>query len=90
MKRMKSWNLLLIIVSVAVLPFALVGVGQAQQMTCWYLKPSQTERKREDDNYLQAFYLTTGDAEGHELDVCRSAENEEGNEEGATAPPQAG
>jgi hypothetical protein len=73
-------------VSSAVLLFALVGGGQAQQMTCWCIKPSQTEIKREDDNYLQTFSLKAGDAEGHGHNVCCSAENEEG----ATARPQAG
>jgi hypothetical protein len=39
---MKLWKTLLIAISVAILPFALVGVGQAQQMTCWGLRPAQT------------------------------------------------
>jgi hypothetical protein len=46
---MKSWKAFLILLSVAILPFALVGVGQAQQMTCWCLKPSQTERNEHID-----------------------------------------
>ena len=40
---MKLWKAFVIAVSVAILPFALVGVGQAQQMTCWGLAPSQTK-----------------------------------------------
>jgi hypothetical protein len=40
---MKLWKYFLIAISVAILPFALVGVGQAQQLTCWGLRPSQTE-----------------------------------------------
>lgn len=43
-KNMKLWKTLLIAISVAILPFALVGVGQAQQMTCWGLRPNLTER----------------------------------------------
>ena len=35
--------------SAVILPLALVGVGQAQQMTCWCLKPNQTERKEQSD-----------------------------------------
>jgi len=36
---MKLWKLLLVVMSVAVLPSALVAVGQAQQLTCWGLRP---------------------------------------------------
>jgi len=46
MKNMKLWKVFLIVMSAAILPLALVGVGQAQQMTCWCLKPSQTEGKK--------------------------------------------
>jgi len=52
MKNMKLWKTLLIAVSVAILPFALVGVGQAQQLTCWGLRPNLTER-REYTNYSE-------------------------------------
>jgi hypothetical protein len=45
MKRTKLWRIFLIVFSVAVLPFALVAVGQAQQMTCWCIKSIQTPRK---------------------------------------------
>jgi len=38
---MKLWKLLLVALSVATLPFALVAVGQAQQLTCWGLRPTQ-------------------------------------------------
>ncbi|MGD0977918.1 MAG: hypothetical protein ABR962_02125 [Candidatus Bathyarchaeia archaeon] len=41
---MKLWKVFLIAISVAILPFALVGVGQAQQMNCWGLTPCQTEK----------------------------------------------
>ena len=44
---MKLWKVFLIAISAAILPFALVGVGQAQQMTCWGLRPSQTEDKHQ-------------------------------------------
>jgi hypothetical protein len=40
---MKLWKIFLITISVAILPFALVGVGQAQEMNCWGLTPRQTE-----------------------------------------------
>lgn len=38
---MKLWKLLLVALSVATLPFALVAVGQAQQLTCWGLRPTR-------------------------------------------------
>ena len=41
---MKLWKTLLIAINVAILPFALVGVGQAQQLTCWGLRPNLPER----------------------------------------------
>jgi hypothetical protein len=50
MKNMKLWKVFLIAISVAILPFALVGVGQAQQMNCWGLTPCQTE-KAENSNH---------------------------------------
>jgi hypothetical protein len=50
MENMKLWKVFLIAISVAILPFALVGVGQAQQMNCWGLAPCQTE-KAESRNY---------------------------------------
>lgn len=47
---MKLWKLLLVAMSVATLPFALVAVGQAQQLTCWGLRPTQIEDTEETDN----------------------------------------
>jgi hypothetical protein len=49
---MKLWKTLLIVASVAILPFALVGVGQAQQLTCWGLRPNLPE-KTEFTNYSE-------------------------------------
>lgn len=43
MKNMKLWKIFLIAISVAILPFALVGFGQAQEMNCWGLTPCETE-----------------------------------------------
>ena len=43
-KNMKLWKTVLIAISVAILPLALVGVGQAQQLNCWGLRPNLTER----------------------------------------------
>jgi hypothetical protein len=45
MMKTKLWRIFLIAFSVAVLPFALVAVGQAQQMTCWCIKSIQTPRE---------------------------------------------
>ena len=47
---MKLWKLLLVAMSVATLPFALVAVGQAQQLTCWGLRPTRIEYTEETDN----------------------------------------
>jgi hypothetical protein len=47
---MKLWKLLLVAMSVATLPFALVAVGQAQQLTCWGLRPTRIEDTEETDN----------------------------------------
>jgi hypothetical protein len=45
---MKLWKFFLIVISVAVLPSALVAVGQAQQFTCWGLR-SRIEGAEETD-----------------------------------------
>jgi hypothetical protein len=47
---MKLWKALLVALSVAVLPFALVAVGQAQQLTCWGLGTARNEYTEETDN----------------------------------------
>jgi len=86
MKKMKLWSLFLIVVSVAVLPFALVAVGQPQQMTCWCIKPSQTERKRKHDDYLKAVSSNVAGNEAHANSAYHYAENDER----GTASQQAG
>ena len=52
-RNMKLWKLILLIMRVAVLPFALVAVGQAQQLTCWGLR-SRVEETEETDNPVPA------------------------------------
>lgn len=47
---MKLWKLLLVAMSVATLPFALVAVGQAQQLTCWGLRPTRIGDTEDTDN----------------------------------------
>lgn len=47
---MKLWKLLLVALSVATLPFALVAVGQAQQLTCWGLRPNRIGDTDDPDN----------------------------------------
>jgi hypothetical protein len=47
---MKLWELLLVVMSVATLPFALVAVGPAQQLTCWGLRPTRIGDTEEMDN----------------------------------------
>jgi len=43
-ENMKLWKTFLVALSIAILPFALVGVGQAQQLNCWGLTPSRAEK----------------------------------------------
>jgi hypothetical protein len=51
-ENMKLWKIFLIAISEAILPFALVGVGQAQEMNCWGLALCQTETT-EPSNYSE-------------------------------------
>jgi hypothetical protein len=53
---MKFWKSLLVALSVATLPFALVAVGQAQQLTCWGLRPTQIGDTEEPDNPIFGFH----------------------------------
>ncbi len=70
---MKLWQAFLIVMTASILPFALVGVGQAQQMTCWGLKPSQS-RETKPRNYSvqhslgksEAFERTEKSSDRHE------------------------
>jgi hypothetical protein len=61
--------------SVAILPFALVGVGQAQQMTCCYLKPSQTERNEHIDCFEQRSAQEREDVVGRAKRTCHDGED---------------
>ena len=72
---MKLWKTLLIAISVAILPFALVGVGQVQQMTCWGLRPNLTERT-EDTNFEQLSLQKHEDKPERTSDMVHRAENE--------------
>ena len=47
---MKLWKLLLVAMSIATLPFALVAVGQAQQLNCWGLRPTRIGYTEETDD----------------------------------------
>ncbi|HVP15964.1 MAG TPA: hypothetical protein VMT42_01185 [candidate division Zixibacteria bacterium] len=78
---MKLWKTLIIAVSVVILPFALVGVGQAQQMTCWGLRPNLTERTEHTDyseerspQQLEDIPEQTSDA-GHDAENKNDTEN---------------
>jgi hypothetical protein len=73
---MKPWKAFLIVVmSVAILPFALIGVGQAQQMTCWCLKPTQTERKEHVDCFKQRSAQEGEDVVGRAKCTCHDRED---------------
>ena len=77
MKKAKFWKVFLIVMSAAVLPFALVSVGQAQQMTCWCIKSGQTGRKRPAGNRPQSVDRKSDDVEEHADIAWLSAENED-------------
>lgn len=47
---MKLWKFLLVAISIATLPCALVAVGQAQQLNCWGLRPTRIGYTEETDN----------------------------------------
>jgi hypothetical protein len=76
MKKAKLWKVFLIVMSAAVLPFALVAVGQPQHMTCWCIKPSQTGRKRLASDRHKSLDQKTEDVEEHANSASLSAENE--------------
>jgi hypothetical protein len=80
---MKPWKAFLIVISVAILPFALVGVGQAQQMTCWYLKPSQTERDEHIDCFRHRSAQEREDVVGHATRTCHDREGEKDEDMGS-------
>jgi hypothetical protein len=42
---MKLFSIFLIVITAMILPLSLIGVGYAQQMTCWCLKPIQGKRQ---------------------------------------------
>jgi hypothetical protein len=76
MKKGKFWKVFLIVMSAAVLPFALVAVGQAQQMTCWCIKPAQIGRKRLASDRPQSLDQKTEDFEEHANNAWLVVENE--------------
>jgi hypothetical protein len=43
---MKLFSVFLIVITAMILPLSLIGVGYAQQMTCWCLKPVQIEKQK--------------------------------------------
>jgi len=45
---MRLWKLLLVVISIVVLPSALVAVGPAQQLTCWGLRGRIEDNKEPD------------------------------------------
>jgi len=49
---MKLWKFLLVAISIATLPCALVAVGQAQQLNCWGLRPTRFEYTEETDHLV--------------------------------------
>jgi hypothetical protein len=76
MKNMKLWKTILIAISVAILPLALVGVGQAQQLTCWGLRPNLTERTKHTDFPEQLSSQEREDAPERKSGTVHHAEDE--------------
>lgn len=76
MKKAKFWKIL-IILSAAVLPFSLIAVGQAQQMTCWCIESGQTEGKSLTNDYPQRLGQKAENVEEHSNSSLHSAENED-------------
>jgi hypothetical protein len=73
---MKLWKNILIAISVAILPLALVGVGQAQQLTCWGLRPNLTERTDHTDFPEQLPSQESEDTPKRKSDTVHYAEDE--------------
>jgi hypothetical protein len=80
---MKLWKLLLVAMSVATLPFALVAVGQAQQLTCWGLRPTRIGDTEETDN--PDFGLHQREDSSGNADVAR--QSKEGSDEAENTGP---
>ncbi|MGD0159832.1 MAG: hypothetical protein ABSB89_05995 [Candidatus Bathyarchaeia archaeon] len=73
---MKLWKTILIAISVAILPLALVGVGQAQQLNCWGLRPNLTERSENADFPEQLLSQESEDDPELKSDTGHHAEDE--------------
>jgi hypothetical protein len=82
MKIRKFWKVFLLAMSVIVLPLALVGVGQAQQMTCWGLA-SGRPRKAKSNNGSQCQRQQDEDI-GTQMNGTRQTGNEKDTETAAT------
>ncbi len=77
---MKLWKLLLVAMSVATLPFALVAVGQAQQLTCWGLRSTLIEDTEDTDNpifglHQREDFSDSADATWQHQEASDEAEN---------------
>ena len=80
MKNMKLWKTILIAISVAILPFALVSVGQAQQLNCWGLRPNLTQKTENTDFPQQRSSQESEDPSERKSDIVDRAEDEEDTE----------
>jgi hypothetical protein len=74
---MKLWKTLLIAISVAILPFALVGVGQAQQLTCWGLRPNLTQRTDRTEFSEPLPPQQCEESTERKSEICHDAEDED-------------
>ena len=73
---MKLWKTILIAISVTILPLALVGIGQAQQLNCWGLRPNLTVRTENADFPEQLLPQEGEDDPELKSDIHRPAEDE--------------
>lgn len=80
LRSMKLWKLLLVAMSVATLPFALVAVGQAQELTCWGLRPTRIGDTEETGNpvlglHQREYSSSNADAVWQRKEALDEAEN---------------
>jgi hypothetical protein len=69
---MKLLKALIVAISIATLPFALVAVGPAQQLNCWGLRPtSRIEVVKHTEEYNLDSFSGSNDSDGNANDNGR-------------------
>jgi len=85
---MKLWKLLLITMSAATLPFALVAVGQAQQLTCWGLRPTLIEDTEDANSPVFGLHQREDSSDRANADWRRKEVSDESENKGVIHPVQ--